>query len=395
MSEKRIYISIIIILCPVFIFAQQYDPVKAVQYAERWWNDFNTRSYHKDTAAKWGGPYYNYSLPANGGGGDCAAFASQCLIYGGLDLSAGTNGHGAYVKPDGVIAGAQELLQHLRDIQQFPYQAVKGGRYKAEPSFTAPGHLAILEDANHNRHTIFCVSVVDGKNVYNAHTNPAHHEKRSYWDYPDAHYIHIGPVPQEYPAHCDNCRQDEDETGLDCGGSCPPCGDAPDNRVVVQNNIKAKNYALIDISTNGPLVLNSGSTPFTFIAGTEIILNSGFEVTAGTEFTAKTSSNRNELTRNFRKVCVGIPNIFTPNGDGINDFFGVNAAGITFISVIITDRNMRIVKPYYEMEVYEDGFIALWDGGNQPSATAYGYIITITTYEGNSTQYEGWVSLLR
>ncbi len=71
---------------------QQYDPDKAIEYAEKWWNGFNTEK------------YYNYEKPENGGGDDCAAFVSQCLIAGGLDLSKGTDGSGAYVKPDKVIA---------------------------------------------------------------------------------------------------------------------------------------------------------------------------------------------------------------------------------------------------------------------------------------------------
>jgi gliding motility-associated-like protein len=389
MCKQRIYISIVNILCPVFIFAQQYDPVKAIQYAERWWNDFNTNAYHRDTAEKWRGPYLNYSND----GGDCTAFASQCLRYGGLDLSAGSNGYGNGVKSDSVIAGALELLKHLRDIQHFPHQAVIGGASKAEPSFMVPGHPAILERPD-GRHSIFCVAVENGYNVYNAHSNPECHKKRSFFNNnPDSHYIHIGAIPQTYPAHCENCMKDQDETGLDCGGSCPPCADAPDNRVVAQNSLKSENYALANLSTSGTLVLKSGNAPVAFTTGTEIVLNGGFEVTLGTEFTTKTTQNRNELTRNFRKVCINIPNVFTPNGDGINDIYGVNVAGVTFVGIrIFTSLNITIKT--YETDVSEDGFIALWDGGNYSTGTYY-YEIAITTYEGDTRVSTGYISLLR
>jgi len=55
-----------------------YDSAAAVAYAEKWWDGRNPA-------------YYDYSDE----GGDCANFVSQCLIAGGLDLSAGP-GYFAY-----------------------------------------------------------------------------------------------------------------------------------------------------------------------------------------------------------------------------------------------------------------------------------------------------------
>ncbi len=64
---------------------QQYDPDKAIAYAEKWWNSFNN-------TPEDGGPYIDYTTY----GGDCAAFVSQCLIAGSLDLSKGTGGNHAW-----------------------------------------------------------------------------------------------------------------------------------------------------------------------------------------------------------------------------------------------------------------------------------------------------------
>ena len=32
------------------------------------------------------------------------------------------------------------------------------------------------------------------------------------------------PTTEALPSHCSNCIQDGDETNIDCGGSCQPCG---------------------------------------------------------------------------------------------------------------------------------------------------------------------------
>lgn len=49
---------------------QQYDRLKAVEYAHKWWNKRNPL-------------YYNFDLI----GGDCTNFVSQCLIAGGFNMN--------------------------------------------------------------------------------------------------------------------------------------------------------------------------------------------------------------------------------------------------------------------------------------------------------------------
>ena len=47
---------------------------------------------------------------------------------------------------------------------------------------------------------------------------------------------------------------------------------------------------------------------------------------------------------------VGIPNIFTPNGDGINDIFRVNAAGFEEMTVTIYNRQGEQVYRFYGLK---------------------------------------------
>jgi gliding motility-associated-like protein len=89
-----------------------------------------------------------------------------------------------------------------------------------------------------------------------------------------------------------------------------------------------------------------------------------------------------------------IPNVFTPNGDNVNDIFFVKAANLTSITALIYDRWGTKI---YELST-EKGNIA-WDGKTQTGREApdgtYFYIITATGKDGMSYDTKGTVSLFR
>ena len=101
--------------------SQTYNAEAAADYAREWCNKRNPR-------------YETYSK-------DCANFVSQCLIAGGLDLSAGTDGRGAYVKTDNVIAGAAQLVQHLDSFQTCTKTMVDQGTYYLDADLGDPCFL--------------------------------------------------------------------------------------------------------------------------------------------------------------------------------------------------------------------------------------------------------------
>jgi len=319
-------------------------------------------------------------------------YAVQIITYDGRSSTRRFNCHGhTWLR---VYGGANRWIGYdWTDMGRYPDIFMTDGSYIQVATETYPGKVFWGRPGDHSAIT------TSQRGIFISKWNEGPLMKHAWNDSPfgtDNLMFFVRNTPQ-WPAHCDNCIQDGDETGLDCGGSCPPCEDAPDNRMVVQDNLGIESKALISLSTSGPLVL-SGNTAFTFLAGDEIVLNSGFEITSGTAFVARTSQNRSELTRNFRKVCVFVPNVFTPNNDGHNDFFGVNGAGIIHISAKIADRNGRTVRSY-ATDVSKDGFITLWDGrntnGTNSPTGAYFYEIVITTYQGNSRRYTGWVNLFR
>ncbi len=77
-----------------------------------------------------------------------------------------------------------------------------------------------------------------------------------------------------------------------------------------------------------------------------------------------------------------IPNVFTPNGDGVNDFWEIPYFGEKFRSVEIYDRHgtrvFRSTDPAFR-----------WDGGNLP-AGQYFYVIEV-----DEIKYKGSISLIK
>jgi gliding motility-associated-like protein len=89
-----------------------------------------------------------------------------------------------------------------------------------------------------------------------------------------------------------------------------------------------------------------------------------------------------------------IPNVFTPNGDHVNDIFFLKTANLSKISVWIFDRWGHKV---YEL-VSESGNIA-WDGKNQYGVEVaegtYMVIIKAEGSDGKTFNHKGNLSLFR
>ena len=89
-----------------------------------------------------------------------------------------------------------------------------------------------------------------------------------------------------------------------------------------------------------------------------------------------------------------IPNVFTPNGDNVNDLFFLKSTNLETISILIYDRWGHIVFN----SVSEKGNIA-WDGKNQAGKEAaegtYFYTIKAIGKDGLSYDKKGTVSLYR
>lgn len=95
---------------------------------------------------------------------------------------------------------------------------------------------------------------------------------------------------------------------------------------------------------------------------------------------------------------VYIPNIFSPNGDGINDWFTVygNSSVDLVLSLMVFDRWGSKRFEAYDIEPNEDHMG--WDGyfNNKPEkGNVYTYIVVVRDYFGKNHHYSGSIHLIR
>ena len=101
-----------------------------------------------------------------------------------------------------------------------------------------------------------------------------------------------------------------------------------------------------------------------------------------------------------RMACpVYIPNVFSPNGDGVNDLFQIKVAGDENILVtrfFIFDRWGNNVYKKYNLRLHSDA--EWWDGTYKhftSSAGSFNYYLEIEFENGERATYKGDVTLIR
>jgi hypothetical protein len=127
------------------VSAGTYNPLKAVQYADQWWNKRNPK-------------FQSYGF------NDCANFVSQCLIAGGLNLRASSS------------ADKSGSLAQCTSLDAFLTNTLKATVWKTSSSSSAPtglqpGDVAIFGNWLGRRHAVFVsAKQSNGQPFFNAHT---------------------------------------------------------------------------------------------------------------------------------------------------------------------------------------------------------------------------------
>lgn len=134
------------LLSPVpFVSAATYNPLKAIQYADQWWNKRNPK-------------FQTYGF------NDCANFVSQCLIAGGLNLHAS-----CLADKCGSIAQCSSLDAFLTNTLKATVW--KKSSTSLAPTGLLPGDVAIFGNWLGQHHATFVsAKQSNGQPLFNAHT---------------------------------------------------------------------------------------------------------------------------------------------------------------------------------------------------------------------------------
>ncbi len=139
------------------------------------------------------------------------------------------------------------------------------------------------------------------------------------------------------------------------------------------NNLGQNTINLTD--TSGTVYNNAGTYTVTLTASNAL----GCAVSYTTTITV------------LQSYSITIPNVFSPNGDGINDDFEVKATGITSLTCDIYDR--------WGLKLYTfNGASGYWDGsakGGKEVDGTYFYVILTTDIKGDNHKYNGFIQLIR
>lgn len=87
-----------------------------------------------------------------------------------------------------------------------------------------------------------------------------------------------------------------------------------------------------------------------------------------------------------------IPNVFTPNEDGLNTYFNVKGAGLKSVSGTIYSRWGAEINSWNSLQ---EGWNGRFKNGGEASAGTYFYILKVTQNNGKENVYHGFLNLIR
>ncbi|WP_138419253.1 amidase domain-containing protein [Aquibacillus sediminis] len=143
----------------------EYDRHAAVQYAERWWNDYNPE-------------YKQFDV-------DCTNFVSQCLRAGGAPMRGAPNKGEGWWYQSNSWSYSWAVAHSLRWYLSGSNQGLEGKEVE-DPTELLPGDVICYDfegDGRWDHNTIVVEKDGDGMPLVNAHTDNSRHR---YWSYEDS-----------------------------------------------------------------------------------------------------------------------------------------------------------------------------------------------------------------
>jgi gliding motility-associated-like protein len=101
----------------------------------------------------------------------------------------------------------------------------------------------------------------------------------------------------------------------------------------------------------------------------------------------------------YDSLVLQIPNVFTPNNDGMNDTFTIKVEGVKELSVAIFNRWGNLMKEYRSTLNLSPAIINLWDGrsatGEEVPEGVYFYVINVSDIKDEHHNYSGTIHLFK
>jgi gliding motility-associated-like protein len=101
----------------------------------------------------------------------------------------------------------------------------------------------------------------------------------------------------------------------------------------------------------------------------------------------------------YDSLVLQIPNVFTPNNDGMNDTFTIKVEGVKELSVAIFNRWGNLMKEYRSTLNLSPTIINLWDGrsatGEAVPEGVYFYVINVSDIKDEQRKYSGTIHLFK
>ncbi|MBI3136718.1 MAG: gliding motility-associated C-terminal domain-containing protein [Bacteroidetes bacterium] len=88
----------------------------------------------------------------------------------------------------------------------------------------------------------------------------------------------------------------------------------------------------------------------------------------------------------FAQTSVTIPNVFTPDNDGVNDMFRISTAGYDAMTCSILNRHGEIVYRFYGLNGSWDAFT---HAGVKVTAGTYFVFLELTLPDGSTETRQG------
>ena len=111
---------------------------------------------------------------------------------------------------------------------------------------------------------------------------------------------------------------------------------------------------------------------------TTVVRDNTKTITVVKPFVTEVSTNLNEGS--IQTYILELPNVFTPNNDGINDILIVNTEGLTEFSLVVLDQRNKIIYTTQDSAISWDG---LGLSGDPVLSGNYVYFITARDATGN------------